>query len=331
MMIWRKTAGLFLLLAFWILPIGGQELFIEEDSVSLAEVDRMYVKGLQFLLRTQTGEGRWPELPYGGEPAVVGLAVMSMLARGDDPNTGVYGQAIKNGLDYILKQMNSQTGYIGRSMYNHGFATLTLAEAYGMIDDPRLGPALEKAVRLILTAQARNPLGGWRYAPESTDADTTVSGAQLVALFAARNAGIAVPDEAIQKGLKFFLNCQTASGGFSYTPGSGPNAARTAIACLVLTLAREKDSKPFQSAFEYLRQAPSESHYQQYYIYYASQAFFHASPQEWQSWNRRNIKSLSSTQNSEGGWDSQFGATFATSASLLSLALNYRYLPIYER
>jgi len=32
-----------------------------------------------------------------------------------------------------------------------------------------------------------------------------------------------------------------------------------------------------------------------------------------------------------GSWDGQFGATFSTAASLLSLALNYRYLPIYER
>ena len=36
-----------------------------------------------------------------------------------------------------------------------------------------------------------------------------------------------------------------------------------------------------------------------------------------------------STEN--GGWTGNFGGSFATSASLLSLALNYRYLPIYER
>jgi len=34
-----------------------------------------------------------------------------------------------------------------------------------------------------------NTFGAWRYSPESKDADTTVSGAQMVALFAARNAG----------------------------------------------------------------------------------------------------------------------------------------------
>ena len=35
--------------------------------------------------------------------------------------------------------------------------------------------------------------------------------------------------------------------------------------------------------------------------------------------------------NQGGGGNTLFGSTFATSASLLSLALNYRFLPIYER
>jgi prenyltransferase beta subunit len=309
----------------------GQELFEDRSGLAPVEVDRIYVKGLQYLVRTQNPDGSWGDSSYGKEPAVVGLAVVSMLARGDDPNTGAFSVSIRRGLDYILKNMNQKTGYIGRSMYNHGFGTLALAEAYGMVDDARLGPALQQAVRLILNSQEKNPFGAWRYSPESSDADTTVSGAQLVALFAARNAGIAVPEEAIQKGLKFFAHCQTPDGGIGYTSASSPNAARTAIGCLVLALAKEKNTKMFQAAFNFLQKAPPDQSYQQYFLYYGSQAFFHASPQAWQAWNNRNIRALSQSQNPEGGWEGQFGQTFATAASLLSLALNYRYLPIYER
>ena len=158
-----------------------------------------------------------------------------------------------------------------------------------------------------------------------------MSGAQLVALFAARNAGIGVPEEAVQKALKFFASCQTPDGGFGYTSPSSPNAARTAIGCLVLALAKEKESKSFKAAFAFLQKAPADFSYQQYFLYYGSQAFFHASPQAWQAWNRKNIKTLGQSQNPDGGWEGQFGQTFATAASLLSLALNYRYLPIYER
>ena len=86
-------------------------------------------------------------------------------------------------------------------MYNHGFACLALAELYGTLNDERIGPALEKAVSLIISAANKNPQNAWRYYPDSNDFDTTVSGTQLVALFAARNAGIEVPKDTIEKAL----------------------------------------------------------------------------------------------------------------------------------
>jgi hypothetical protein len=326
-----RAVFLIFVAATLVLNIRAQELFQGAGDVNPNEVDRVYVRGLQFLAKSQLAEGRWNEMPYGAEPAVVGLSVIAMLAHGDDPNNGPYALPIKRGLDFILKNMNQTTGYIGRSMYNHGFSTLALAEAYGHVLDERLGPALEKAVRLITSSQARNPLSAWRYSPESVDADTTVSGAQMVALFAARNAGIAVPEDAIQKGIAFFLKCQTPEGGFGYTSATSPNGARTAIGCLVLALAKEKKSKAFETALAFLKTAPGDASYQQYFLYYAAQAYFHASPELWNDWNRKNIKTLASTQNDDGSWDGQFGPTFSTAASLLSLALNYRYLPIYER
>ncbi|HUS37134.1 MAG TPA: prenyltransferase/squalene oxidase repeat-containing protein [Verrucomicrobiae bacterium] len=309
----------------------AQELFQDENDFANADVDRIYVKGLTYLARSQLADGSWSDKPYGSEPAVVALSIVAMLAHGDEPNFGIYSEQIKRGLDFILKQMNMQTGYIGRSMYNHGFATLALAESYGTVDDPRLGPALEKAVRLIINSQDKNSMGAWRYSPESSDADTTVSGAQMVALFAARNAGIAVKEENIQKGLKFFARCQTTEGGIGYTSNSGPNNTRSAIACLVYSLAKEKNDPVYQSAFRYLQRAPADVSYREYNLYYASQAYFQAGPQIWRDWNLRNIKSLSASQAPDGSWDGQFGSTFSTAASLLSLALNYRFLPIYER
>ena len=309
---------------------SAQELFIEDSAMSPAVIEKMYTKGLQFLAQTQRPEGNWME-NYGSQPGVVGFAVVSFLAHGDDPNHGPWSKAIHKGLDFIIKSQDPDTGYIGTTMYNHGFATLALAEAYGAVDDSRLGPALQKAIELIINSQKANPKGGWRYSPESKDADTTVSGAQMVALFAARNAGLAVPEEAIQKGLDFFASCKTGDGGYGYTNPAGPNAARTSIATLVLALAKKKSSPEFKSAFAFLQAHPPDNHYYQYYLYYASQAYFHASPTAFRKWNARNITALSNTQNKGGSWDGPFGSTFATSASLLSLALNYRYLPIYER
>jgi hypothetical protein len=311
--------------------LHAQTYFSEDQDVIPPDIDHMYVKGMQYLAEKQDANGAWAP-PFGNEPAVVSLCMLSMLAHGEDPNYGPYSDAVHKAIDYILKNQAPDTGYIGTSMYNHGFSTLALAEAYGYVHDDRIGPALQKAVDLILSSQSRNSNSAWRYSPDSPDADTTVSGAQMVALFAARNAGIGVPEDAIRKALRFFSDCQTPDGGIGYTTASGPDGARTAIGALVFSLARQQKSAAFRSAVEYLEANPTdEGGYHQYYLYYAAQAFFRVSPQAFDAWNAQNVKSLATTQLDDGSWTSGLGPAFSTAASLLSLALNYRLLPIYER
>jgi len=314
------------------MSFGGDILSYHGDPIP-EEIETIYTKGLAYLAKTQTDAGCWQE-SYGSEPGVVGLAILSMLAHGDDPNYGPYSSTIKKGLNFILTSSRTENGYMGSSMYSHGFATLALAEAYGCVNDERLGPALKKAVELILTSQANNPKGAWRYSPEATDADTTVSGAQMVALFAARNAGIGVPDKSIKKALQFFQECQSGNGGFGYTGGgdSSSSGPRCAIGTLVLALAKQKSTTSFKSAFRSLQQiSGSEDSYAHYFEYYAAQAYFHADMEPWKTWNDANIKKLKTAQNQDGSWPGNMSPTFATSSALLSLAVNYRFLPIYER
>ncbi len=166
-------------------PAQAQKLFEESSDLLPREIERMYSRGLQFLVQSQLAGGNYKDKPYGTSPAAVGLAVVAMLAHGDDPVHGPYSQPIKRGINFILSRQNKTTGYIGTTMYNHGFAALALAEAYGAVEDDRLGPALEKAVGLIINSQKKNPRGGWRYSPDSTDADTFAS-------LAARSVDVAV-------------------------------------------------------------------------------------------------------------------------------------------
>lgn len=314
------------------LPAMAQRGFEYHGDPIPPEVEAMYVRGLNFLVSAQTDAGTWAG-SRGNEAGVVGIGVLAMLAHGDDPNYGPYSVSIKRGLDYIVSVARPENGYIGTTMYNHGFATLALAEAYGAVDNPRLGPTLKKAVELILTSQKSNTRGAWRYAPASSDADTTVSGAQVVALLAARNAGIHVPDQSIEKALQFFRSCQGGDGAFGYTSASGNSAPRIAIGTLVFALSRHKQTKTFQAA---LRNLQTSGHQQAgsylfYYMYYAAQAHFHADMQGWQKWNAENIKLLSTTQSMDGSWSGSQGPVFSTGSALLSLAVNYRFLPIYER
>jgi Prenyltransferase and squalene oxidase repeat len=302
-----------------------------DDSIP-AQAELIYERGLQYLAKTQSDKGTWND-SVGSEPGVVGLCVASFLAHGEDPNNGPYAKNIRLGIDYILSQQNEKNGYIGSSMYNHGFATKALAESYGVLDNPKIAPALKKATDLILSAQKRNRFGAWRYTPESRDADTTVTGCQIVTLFAVRNAGIGVPDDAIKKGLAYLASCRGRDGDYGYTSASGGKPTLTAIGSLCLSLAKERDSKGYQASLAYLKKNIDfrDRYYPFYFEYYMSQALFHGDEPTWKEWNARNIRYLSTIQAPDGSFPGNQGGSFNTAGALLSLALNYRFLPIYEK
>jgi prenyltransferase beta subunit len=312
--------------------VNSQDLPMRQDEAIPAQVELIYERGLQYLAKSQNEKGSWNDM-VGTEPGVVGLCVAAFLAHGEDPNNGPYSKNIRAGIDYILSQQNDRNGYIGSSMYNHAFAAKALAESYGVVDNPKIAPALEKAVELIVSSQKKNRFGAWRYTPESRDADTTVTGCQMVTLFAARNAGIAVPDEAIKKGLAYLATCRGQDGDYGYTFASGGKPTLTAIGSLCLSLGKERDSKGYQASLAYLKKNIDfrDQSYPFYFEYYMSQALFHADEATWKEWNARNIRYLSTIQSSDGSFPGNQGASFNTAGALLSLALNYRFLPIYEK
>ena len=77
--------------------------------------------------------------------------------------------------------------------------------------------ALELAVRTAVTSQKKNPQHAWRYSPDANDADTSVSGAVLVGLLAARNAGIEVPDTSIDNAIAYYKSMTSNSGQVAYS------------------------------------------------------------------------------------------------------------------
>jgi hypothetical protein len=222
---------------------------------------------------------------------------------------------------------------------------LGLAEAYGAVDErnlwpggkgPRsIGQALELGVRGALTSQKKNSVGGWRYSPDSNDADTSVSGAVFVGLLAARNAGIEVPDESINRAIAFYTSMTSAGGEVAYAGigGFGESTARTSIAALVYAIARRKDLKQYRATVDYLKQRIEQpaNGYMEYTRYYEAQALFQGDLAAWEKWNKLLIRQLKQAQRPDGSIPGQFGNDIGTAMGCLALALNYRFLPIYER
>lgn len=314
------------------------------------DVREMYDRGLKYLADTQADDGSW----RGGQqgPGVTGLCLMTFLASGEDPNFGMHAQIVRKAIRSIISQQDASTGYFGNSMYHHGFATLALAEAYGAVDERTLWPegegggggqgrrsigqALELAVRSAVTSQKKNPFGAWRYSPDATDADTSVSGAVLVGLLAARNAGIEVPDESIDRAVAYYKSMTSDNGQIAYAGGIGgfdESLARISIGTLIYSVARRKDLPQYKSALEYLKQnlEAEPGPYLEYTRYYEAQALFQGDVEAWEKWNRLLVRTLKESQQADGSFQGQFGPELGTSMSLLALALNYKFLPIYER
>ena len=348
-----KFAALKFAIVFVIVLAAANVASAQVTSVRVSEaiprdVREIYDRGLAYLVSSQSEDGSWTGRGETG-PGVTGMALMVLLASGEDPNFGLYSNQIRKALRNIISQQNADTGILGDSMYHHGFGMLALSEAYGAVDDRNLHPAgdnkknrsigqaLELAVRAAVTSQKKNQFGGWRYSPDSTDADTSVSGAVLVGLLAARNAGIEVPDEAIDKAINYFTKMTSSSGQVAYAGGFGgfdESIPRISIGTLVYAISRRKDLPQFKAALGNLTQkleGDGQSHYLEYGRYYQAQALFQGDVQAWEKWNKLLVKQLKATQATDGSFQSQMGPTIGTSLNLLAIALNYRFLPIYER
>lgn len=317
------------------------------------DVEIIYERGLTWLAEQQKQTGNFGDQVashgYGsGGAGVTGMSLMVFLASGEDPNFGKYSENVRRCVRSLISNQSSSTGYLGDSMYHHGFGMLGLAEVYGVLDEETLwnggnsneqrsvGEALELAVRCAVTSQKNNQWGGWRYSPEARDADTSVSGAVMMGLMAARNAGIKVPDECIDKGLAYFKKMTSSRGGVGYSGGVGGLGGSKnlqAIATLVYAIGRRKDFSEYDAV---LKQTVGniehrEGSYPFYFRYYMAQALFQGDFEAWQKWNTKTIRQLKEMQNDDGSFRSGHGPVYGTAMSLLALALNYRFLPIYER
>ena len=223
-------------LAGWLLTAAVQPSPVSAQDVTNAGVNfveitdasrRSVQKGLAYLAQSQQEDGSYGSNRFQRHVGITSLACLAFMADGHMPGRGEYGPNVQRGLDFVLDHA-TESGLIVADashgpMYGHGFATLFLGEVYGMTGDEHTREALLKAVRLIVTTQ--NPEGGWRYQPRPFDADISVTICQVMALRSARNAGLSVPKETIDRAIAYVRQCQNpADGGFKYMLNSGGSA-----------------------------------------------------------------------------------------------------------
>ncbi len=325
-------------------------------------------RALTYLKSTQQADGGW-DAGFGRATSVTSLAVLAFLAAGHVPDApGPYRQTVERGIRYVVDHQRPNGLLVSNTshgpMYCHGVSTLMLAEVAGMIgDDPELESrcrsALARAVKLTLLAQnlVKNPghSGGWRYQPTSRDSDLSVTGWQVMALRAAKGAGCSVPAENIDRALDYIRLCAAkeendepanrpapppGSLGFCYQPGGGaPNNPRTGTAILALEICGTHNSPEAQAGARYLLAHPArwENPYFFYEAYYCPQALFQVGPDAFAAYASKLFAILLEHQDPDGSWlsadgnERAVGRVYCTAMGVLALAVEYRYLPIYQR
>jgi hypothetical protein len=304
------------------------------DDVTRRAIDQ----GLRYLVRLQREDGSWscdvghkvndsyvvskPDVPHVG---VTGLAILAFLAAGHVPGRGPYGEVVDRAVGFLLANVREVDGYVSAHesrMYEHAFATLALAEVYGMSREPELRAKLQKAVEF--TFRCQNEIGGWRYQPFTVDADMSVTVCQVVALRAARNVGIKVPQETIDRALRYVIESviteddvtfgpAAAVGGFNYQPtGTHYNRSSFSLAAAGLTtlfqaglyddaalrsyvrahgIRKVPESLRIDNTVQFMRSeyanVPPDHYYWFYGNYYAAQAMYTVGgtdPRAWEEW-----------------------------------------------
>lgn len=300
-------------------------------------------RGLEFLAERQNDEGAFASSPMGRNVAICGLAGMAFLSSGSTPGRGRYGKRVQLCLDYLLAHAQ-ESGFIvvpeaasHGPMYGHGFATLFLAECYGMDMRAELREKLAKAIKLIVNTQNRE--GGWRYQPQKSEADISVTVAQVVALRAARNAGIQVPKATIDRAMDYVKRCQNPDGGFMYmlSVGGPSQFPRSAAGLVALYGAGIYQGPEIDKALQYLMRFlppsgdPDQENHYFYGQYYAAQAMWQAGSTYWRKWYPAIREVLIERQNRNGSWIDRLCSEYGTSMACLVLQMPNNYLPIFQR
>ncbi len=310
-------------------------------------LDDAVSSGIHYLVTTQLDDGSWESGRFGKNVAITALACLALMSDGHIPGRGPYGDTIDRGVEFILNS-TAENGLITSQanngpMYGHGFAALFLGEVYGMTPGgdnartTRIHETLVKAVRMI--EQTQNEEGGWRYNPVPYDADVSATICQIMALRSARNAGIEVSSEVIDRAVEYVRLCQNTDGGFKYQVGSGNSAwPRTAAGIASLYYAGIYEDDAIEQGLSYLethalpgKGTTTRSHYF-YGQYYAVQAMYMAGDEHWALWWPAIREQLIDMQNDEGSWDDRsVGKPYGTAMALIILQMPKRYLPIFQK
>lgn len=325
-----------------MLGLVGPSFSVEQEPTLTPEVEAAIQRGLAFLAKQKTKDGSFGnQHPVGA----TGIALLALLANGHLPDKGEYGKVVSDAVEFLMRHRDRMTGYLGQSMYEHGFATLALADVWGEYKDEKneLQDALEQAVQLCV--QAQNKEGGWRYSPGSPDSDVSVASCVIQGLRASREAFFLVPEDVMSSAARYIRRCQARDGGFAYMAAgnageaSGSGIARTGAGVMSLMACGFYNSPEVLRGLEYLSRRPQfDQAWPSYGAYYSVLAMYQGrtlNQKFWTEWYPKIQAQILKAQRKDGSFVFQgaggSGGVVDTGFAIICLSIQKGYLPLFQR
>lgn len=375
---WRRRLRSLLAFCALALPLCLQSAQL--PSPIPPQVKQSVEKAVKWLLTQQKSDGYFNDQKndqkfrkgdiQGYAGAMTSLSIMGLSSVGHMPSDPTpEGKAVARGLKFMIdfmepeKESKEIEGYLGKPdhsrMYGHGIMALMYAEMLGMTDDEAMDreirSRLDGAVKLIVKSQrvpkSDSNKGGWRYEPQASDADISVTVWMLLALRAAKNAGLDVPSEAIADAVAYVKRSYRSerdsqgrpkdnAAAFSYEPYGGRQTfSTTAAGLLSLQVCGQYEAPEVLGSANFLMKNPPEITEPWFYYgnYYYAQGMYQRGGDYAATARRLTENTLLKAQSAEGAWyprngnEKNYGGVYATALSLLSLSVYHHFLPIYQK
>ena len=327
------------------------------DNGGKKESEAAVVRGLKWLADNQSADGSWAPVHQG---AMTGFALLCFLGHGETPASADYGPVVQKGIDWLLENGSKHEGRLSMSdsfdqsgVYEHGIASYALGEYYTMTKDERAADLLKKAIGYIV--QGQGPDGGWMYAYDKTQSDTSVSGWQIQALLVAHMSGLNIDgvDPALDKAMLNFKRVQAEDGSFGYRKAAPGNYSLTGAGVFCTYFWKQEKDKSVREGIGFLIKQIDKEHpvtythetADLYAWYYNTQACFMVGGMAWQKWNFRFQDQLIKNQKADGSWPPTSGKSpggeiqrdpggagpcYRTCLCTLMLEVYYRYRPFLK-
>jgi len=315
-----------------------------------AELPPTVARGLAYLARQQQPDGSFTNFE---DPTprqrTAALTLLAMLAAGQTPTDGRHALVVRNAVGFLLRETGNTDGYFGQAdgsgTTGQALITLALSEAYGLERDPArraaFAPVVRQGLAAILSTQDRRDVpdaGGWN---EQGDGEGTlaVTALTVLSLRSLRAAGCDVPEEAFGRAAAFARSRAVKGKAAFAEKGESPGGLATSGGVCILLLTGAGRPDEVDGALKFLLDHPPAPDSTDYAAsaYYATLADLLADDADWAKHWGPTWEALRRTQADDGSWlpiqaeNPGAGAVTPTAASVLTLTVPYRLLPVYGR